>query len=113
MEAVGMEKVVFVDCGIRETEVRTLNLRGDGFVKDARFIHPRRTFTGDYERQVHEIAIMIADINPDTVVVDSAGMGAGLGDVLCDMLEEMGIREKRIEETPAYKPPKDFMMGRM
>ncbi len=107
-----MEKALFVDWGRDETRVRPIRLSGEGFLQDARFDR-KYVVTGDYDKQVSDVAKIIDRIKPDRVILDCGGVGAGLGQMLRDMLAKMGVREKSTEEVPVYKPPKDYTMGRM
>lgn len=100
-----MEKVLFVDWGRDKTSVRPIRLSGEGFLQDARF---DRTFVvaGDYDRQVYEVATIIARIKPDRVVLDCGGVGIGLGQMLRDMLGKLGIKDKTPDGMPTYNPPR-------
>lgn len=98
-----MEKIVFVDWGRDKTEIRPIRLEGDGFLQDARF-ERKYVVVGDYDKQVYEVATIIDRIKPDRVILDCGGIGTGLGQMFRDMLGKMGVREKRTEEIPEFRP---------
>ena len=106
-----MEKVLFVDWDRCKTVVRPIRLEGDGFIQDAK-LDRKYVVEGDPEKQVYQVAELIGRINPDRVIMDCGGIGAGLGQMLRDILGKVGVREKSPEDVPAYNPPKDLAMGR-
>ena len=99
-------KILFVDWDRDKTDVRIINLSGEGFIQDARF-ERKHVFSGDYGQQVYEIARFIAEKQPDKVIVDSMGIGCGLSEELRRALDEMGITKNGNLIIPEYRPGKE------
>lgn len=84
----------FIDWGKDETEVKKIELKGEGFVQGAYFLSPPQSkFLGTWEQRIDAIAMMIAKYKPDIVISDDTGIGASCTKILKDRLKIIGIEK--------------------